>query len=256
MSIIAIIPARMASTRFPGKPLTRISGIPMIGHVFFRTRMAQTITDVYVATCDMEIMQYIESIGGSAVMTADTHERATDRTAEAAAKIEAWKKKSVEIVVMVQGDEPLVTPECIDRLVLPMLSDPSLEVTNLMAAIENDAEFNDPNVVKVVVDSDNNALYFSREPIPSKKKARSTVPMFKQLGIIAFRKRFLDKYLSLSPTILEKVESVDMLRIIEHGFPIRMVQSPVDLKSVDTPKDLVDVESIMTVDRLLHEYMH
>ena len=170
MNIVAVIPARMGSSRFPGKPLADIHGMPMIGHVFKRTAMCSLLAATYVATCDQEIFDYVISAGGRAVMTSDTHERCTDRTAEALEAIEIETGERVDIVVMVQGDEPMVSPEMIKASVQAMLDDPSVNVVNLMAEMKTTAEFEDPNEVKVVTDLKNNALYFSREPVPSRKK--------------------------------------------------------------------------------------
>ncbi|PIU54506.1 MAG: 3-deoxy-manno-octulosonate cytidylyltransferase, partial [Deltaproteobacteria bacterium CG07_land_8_20_14_0_80_60_11] len=152
MEIIAIIPARMGSSRFPGKPLALIHGMPMVGHVYFRTRMCRLLRETYVATCDREIFDYVHAVGGRAVMTLDSHERCSDRTAEAMLKIEAELGHPVDIVVMVQGDEPMVTPGMIEAAVSPMLQDSSIPVVNLMARIGTKEEFEDPNEVKVVVD--------------------------------------------------------------------------------------------------------
>ena len=222
-NIIAIIPARMASSRFPGKPMAEIHGIPMIGHVYFRTRMCPILNETYVATCDQEIFDYIVSIGGKAVMTAVSHERASDRTAEAMLKIESETGHKADIVVMVQGDEPMLTPAMIKQSVSTMRNDPSVQVLNLMAKIKTIEEFDDPNEVKVVVDSQSNAIYFSREPIPSRKKGVEDVPMLKQVCIIPFRRDFLLKFNKLESTPLEIIESVDMMRVIEHGCKVRMV---------------------------------
>src|SRR3989304_8143510 len=190
MNIIGIIPARMASSRFPGKPLAEICGIPMVGHVYFRSKLSKTLHEVYVATCDKEIADYIKSIGGKAIMTSDTHERASDRTAEAMLKIEKETRRKVDIVVMIQGDEPMICPEMIEKAVKPMFGDKNILITNLMAELKNEKEFEDPNEVKVVVDKFNNALYFSREPIPSRKKGAKQVPMLKQVCIIPFRRDY------------------------------------------------------------------
>ena len=186
MNIVGIIPARLASSRFPNKPLAKILGIPMIGHVYLRCRMCKALSEVYVATCDKEVVEYIESIGGKAIMTADTHERASDRTAEALLKIEKETGKRVDIVVMIQGDEPMVTPEMITNAVKPLIDDNSIKVSNLMANLKTKEEHEDANEVKIVVDKNNYALYFSREPIPSRKKGVENVPMLKQVCIIPF----------------------------------------------------------------------
>ena len=160
MKVIGIIPARIASSRLPGKPLAKICGIPMIGHVYYRSKMSKTLNQVYVATCDNEIANYIESIGGKAVMTANTHERASDRTAEAMSKIEKQIGGKVDIVVMIQGDEPMVYPEMIEESIKPMLNDSSINVVNLMATLKSKEEQNDPHEVKVVIDQNSFALYF------------------------------------------------------------------------------------------------
>jgi len=254
MNIIGIIPARMASSRFPGKPLAKILGIPMVGHVYFRSKISQTLDEVYVATCDKEILDYVKSIGGKAIMTLDSHERCTDRTAEAVEKIEAMTKSTVDIVVNIQGDEPMVLPEMIDQAVEPMLSDEFIVTTNLMAPMKSRKEHEDPNEVKVVVDQDNYALYFSREPIPSWKRGATEVPMLKQVCIIPFRRGFLFKFTQLEPTPLEKIESIDMLRAIEHGYKVKMVLTNFETYSVDTPEDLRFVEELMKNDPLVTKY--
>ena len=254
MKIIGIIPARMASSRLPGKPLAKICGIPMIGHVYYRSKMSKTLNQIYVATCDNEIANYIKSIGGKAVMTANTHERASDRTAEAMSKIEKQIGGKVDIVVMIQGDEPMVYPEMIEESIKPMLNDSSINVVNLMATLKSKEEQNDPHEVKVVVDQNSFALYFSREPIPSWKKGATSVPMLKQVCIIPFKRDFLIKFNALNSTPLEIVESVDMLRVLEHGYKVKMVLTKFDTYSVDTIDDLKKVEKLMASDLLMNQY--
>lgn len=254
LNIIGMIPARMASSRFPGKPMAKIQGIPMVGHCYLRCKMATLLSEVYVATCDEEIADYVRSIGGQAVMTADTHERASDRVAEAMLKIEGETGKRTHILVMIQGDEPMTVPEMIDEAVRPMLEDPSLKVVNLMAPMETIEEFEDPNEVKVVVDLQDNALYFSREPIPSRKKGVSDVPMMKQVCIIPFRRDFLLRFNELEPTPLEIIESVDMMRVLENGFQVKMIRTEFSTLSVDTEADLQRVDEKMATDQLMREY--
>ena len=254
MNAIGIIPARMASSRFPGKPLAKIRGIPMIEHVLKRSMMSKSLNDVYVATCDLEIKNAVESIGGKVVMTKDTHERASDRTAEAMSKIEREINKVVDIVVMVQGDEPMLHPEMIDNSIKPMLEDKSIQTVNLMSALQSIEEQEDPNEVKVVVDLNGFALYFSREPIPSWKKGAKEVPMYKQVCIIPFRRDFLIKFNEFAPTPLEIIESVDMLRVLEYGYRVKMVFSQYETYSVDTLEDLKKVESLMINDPLMKSY--
>lgn len=254
MNIIGMIPARMASTRFPNKPMAKILGIPMIGHVYYRCKMCTLLNDVWVATCDKEVYDYIESIGGKAVMTADTHERASDRCAEAMLKIEEQSGVRVDILSMIQGDEPMVYPEMIGEALQPMIDDDKILITNLLGEITSQEEFEDPNQVKVVVDKFSNALYFSREPIPSRKKYSGPVPMFKQVPIIPFRRDFLIEYNRMKQTPLEIIESVDMMRIVENGLKIRMVRTKFNTHAVDTTDDLLLVEQLMEIDHLVKIY--
>lgn len=254
MTIIGIIPARMGSSRFPGKPMAKIHGMEMIGHVLMRSQMSELLDDVYVATCDEDIAEYVGSIGGKAIMTSDCHERCTDRVAEALLYVEKEKSERVDIVVNIQGDEPMLTPGMIDEAVKPMLEDPSIVCVNLMAPLKTMAEHADPNEVKVVVDKDNFALYYSREPIPSRKKYAGDVPMNKQVCIMPFTRDFLILFNGLEPTPLEIIESVDMLRALEHGYKIKMVTTKYDTYSVDTQDDLKKVEQLMENDKLLKTY--
>ena len=233
-----------------------IHGIPMIGHCYLRSKMCETLSEVYVATCDQEIYDYIESIGGKAIMTADTHERASDRTAEALETIEKTTGEKVDIVVMLQGDEPMVTAEMIESAVRPLINDEDIKISNLMATMKTVAEHEDPNEVKVVVDKNNFALYFSREPIPSRKKGAEDVPMLKQVCVIPFDRDFLLQYNSMEQTPLEIVESVDMMRILENGMKVKMIFTEEDTYAVDTQEDLDHVIEKMKTDELLAEYLH
>jgi len=255
MEKIAIIPARMASSRFPGKPLAKIKGMPMIGHVYFRTKLCKQIDVVYVATCDSEIFEYIRSIGGKAVMTSETHERASDRAAEAVLTIEKDTGKKVDIVAMIQGDEPMVLPEMISKGIQPLIQTPSLKISNLIARINTLEEFNNSNVVKIVVDKDDYAIYLSREPIPSVSKYKKNITMLKQLGLIFFRKDFLIEYSRMQQTPLEIIESVDVLRIIENGIKIKTILTDFISLGVDTPEDLQKVEKIIEKDTLIKKYL-
>jgi len=254
MNIIAIIPARMGSSRFPGKPMADILGMPMIGHVYKRVKMSKSLNGVYVATCDREIHDYIISIGGKAVMTSDCHERCSDRCAEAMLKIERDENIKVDIMVMVQGDEPLTYPNMIDEAIEPMLKDKNIKITNLVANLKTIEEFEDPNEVKVVIDKYGNALYFSREPIPSRKKGIKDVPMRKQVCVIPFERDFLLEYNQMEPTLLEIIESVDMMRIIENGGKVKMIPTKYETKAVDTPRDLEKVVQMMKEDKLFEKY--
>ena len=254
MKAVAIIPARMGSSRFPGKPMAKILGMPMVGHCYFRTRMCVELKGTYVATCDRAIFDYVQAIGGQAVMTSDKHDRASDRAAEAMLKIEKKTGESIDIVVMVQGDEPMITPEMITESLKPFeLAD--VNVVNLMAPIYKDTEFNDPNEVKVVVNKQNEAMYFSREPIPSKRKGEIDGPMLKQVCIIPFRRDYLIKFNQMEETTLERIESVDMLRVLENGDTVQMVMTEKETYSVDTEEELNSVALKMKSDDLLARYM-
>ena len=254
MNIISIIPARMGSSRFPGKPMKDILGIPMIGHVYKRVKMCKNLNEVYVATCDKEIFDYVESIGGKAIMTSDSHERCTDRCAEAMMKIENETGEKCDIMVLVQGDEPLTFPQMIDEALKPMLNDSKVMITNLVADLDTIESFENPNEVKVVMDKKNNALYFSREPIPSRKKSTLKIPMKKQVCIIPFTRDFLLEYNEMEQTPLEEIESVDMMRIIENGGKIKMCETNYKTKAVDTEEDLALVCEIMKKDKLYEDY--
>lgn len=254
MKTVAIIPARMASTRFPNKPLTKICGVPMIGHIYHRVSMCKEFDTVYVATCDQEIVDYVESIGGKAVMTADTHERATDRTAEALFKIEEAHGKKFDVVAMVQGDEPLVDPAVLSRFVHEMEQNRDIPILNLMVAIQSDEEWESANTVKVVTDPNGFALYFSREPIPSKTKWKGPIDRKKQTGLIFFRRQDLIRFNEMRPTTLEQIESCDMLRVIEHGEKIKMIMTEEPALGVDVPSDVPKVEPYMSKDPLFAKY--
>lgn len=244
----------MGSSRFPGKPMADILGMPMIGHVYKRVKMSKTLSEVYVATCDQEIFDYIESIGGKAVMTSDCHERCSDRCAEAMLKIEKATNTKCDIMVMVQGDEPLTFPEMIDEAVQPMMEDKAVLITNLVADLDSIESFENPNEVKVVMDKLGNAIYFSREPIPSRKKGVLDVPMKKQVCVIPFTRDFLLEYNEMEPTPLEIIESVDMMRIIENGMKVKMVPTKFVTKAVDTEDDLKVVNEMMLKDSLYKTY--
>jgi len=254
MKAIGIIPARLAATRFPNKPMARICGMPMVGHCYHRARLSTGIEAAYVATCDQEISDYVESIGGVAIATANTHTRATTRTAEAVEHIEASAGEQIDIVVMVQGDEPLTRPETISET-LKHFTDPAVNIVNIMGRLGSREQFLDKNNVKVVVDQNQDAIYFSREPIPSPWKGVEGVLMYVQTGVIAFRRDALIHFNALPETMLEQAESVDMNRVLEHGGKIRMVLSEAQALSVDTPEELDLAERVMAEDPTLTRYL-
>jgi 3-deoxy-manno-octulosonate cytidylyltransferase (CMP-KDO synthetase) len=245
--IIAVIPARMGSSRFPGKPLALIRGRTMIEHVYQRAKMCDLLDKVYIATCDDEIRRAAEDFGGSVLMTSAVHERASDRVAEAARDLET------EIVVMIQGDEPMITPAMIYSAIAPMIDDPTINCVNLAQAIVSRDELLDPNTIKVVRNLNGDALYFSRLPIPATGFSENDL-FFKQVCVIPFRRDFLEKFSALPPTSLEKAESIDMLRAIEHGEKIRIVETTTQTHAVDTPEDLRLVELLMKNDWLIPRY--
>ena len=254
VSNIVIIPARLGASRFPGKPMKLMVGMPMIGHCYFRSKLADNIDEVYVATCDQEIFEYVQSIGGKAIMTSDAHDRASTRAAEALEIIERESGQKVDIVVMVQGDEPLVSPQSVSEI-LSHFSDPSVEIANIMSQFRTLSSFEDRNNVKVVVNQRNDALYFSREPIPSPWKGWEDSSCFMQTGIIAFRKDALHHFNSMDETMLERVESIDMNRVLETGGAVRMTLPDGSLIGVDTPEELVQAEGLLKKDPVTEQYM-
>ncbi len=244
MKILAIIPARMGSSRFPGKPLALINNKPMIGHVYENISECKILNRTVVATCDQEIKEYITSIGGEAVMTSNLHERASDRAAEALVFLEKKYKTKYDIVVMVQGDEPMTEAKMIEEALRPMIEDPSINVVNLVAKIKDSNEFFDKNCIKVVMDKNEDALYFSREPIPYQNH-KNHIQMNKQVCVIPFKRKFLFDYQNMDPTPLEIAESIDMMRVLENGFKVRMVPTSYNTHAVDTEDDLKKVEKLM-----------
>ncbi|MAG68952.1 MAG: 3-deoxy-manno-octulosonate cytidylyltransferase [Acidobacteria bacterium] len=243
MRLIAIIPARMRSSRFPGKPMAELLGSPMIRYVYESTVLSPLVDLTVVATCDEEIAEYVASIGGRAVMTSDEHVRATDRCAEALQTVEEEDGVRFDIVVMVQGDEPMTHPGMITEAVEPLLDDPSIPVTTLLGRISSIDELRDPNCIKVVCDQSGNALYFSRAPIAG---AVEDPAIGRHVAIISFRRNFLLQYALMATTPLESSEAIDMLRILEHGHQVRMVPTQHSSHPVDTPEDLQRVAELMT----------
>ncbi len=253
MNVIGIVPARLDATRFPNKPMALIHGLPMVEHCYHRTRLASGIAVAYVATCDDEIADHIRRIGGIPIMTATTHTRATTRTAEALQHVEVATGERVDVVVMVQGDEPLIPPETIAET-LRHFGDPTVEIVNIMSRLRTNEQFVDRNNVKVVVNQNNDALYFSREAIPSPWRGLDGVPMYMQTGIIAFRRDALLRFNGMPETRLEQIESVDMNRVLETGGRIRMVLTEAITIGVDTPQELKDAEALLKGDLSMARY--
>ncbi|MER0204366.1 3-deoxy-manno-octulosonate cytidylyltransferase (CMP-KDO synthetase) [Nitrosomonas oligotropha] len=249
MKTIAVIPARMGSSRFPGKPIAKILGRPMIEHIYKRVAMSKSLDATYIATCDEEIRQIAEGFGAKVIMTSDTHERASDRVAEAVVYLDA------DLIVMVQGDEPMTHPDMIDTAVAPFKDDPKLGCVNLVRKIDHETDYLDANTIKVVMNQHNDALYMSRRPIPTiAKTGFANTAAYKQVCIIPFRRSTLYQYTHLTPTPLEQLESIDMLRLLEHGMQVKMVPTEYNTQAVDTPEDLARVEKLMAADPLLSQY--
>jgi 3-deoxy-manno-octulosonate cytidylyltransferase (CMP-KDO synthetase) len=248
MNVAAVIPARMGSTRYPGKPLCDIHGMTMIEHVYRRTRMSDAVDETYIATPDEKIKQETESFNGEVIMTG-SHPRATDRVAEAARDLDA------DIIVVMQGDEPLVYPNMLDDAIEPVRDEDNIKVTNLAKPILKEAEYRDPNNVKVVVDENRNALYFSRSPIPHIHKGNyEEAPVYHQVCVIPFEREFLFNFTSMKETDIERIESVDMLRLLENGYDVRLVKTDRQTYPIDTPEDHKKVNKIMSEDPLFKKY--
>src|SRR3972149_3348679 len=247
MNVIAIIPARYGSTRLDGKPLLDIGGKPMVQWVYERAKKAKLIRDVMVATDDKRVMSAVERFGGKAVMTSSSHRSGTDRIAEAAGSLNA------DVIVNVQGDEPLIEPEMIDEAIKPLLAESSLLISTLKTRIANEEELKDPNVVKVVTDREGFAIYFSRLPIPYVRESsefgvRSSelkATYYKHIGLYVYRKDFLLKFAKMKPTPLEDAEKLEQLRVLENGYKIKVVETKYNSVGVDTQEDLEKVRKIV-----------
>ncbi len=241
MKVAAFIPARFGSTRLDGKPLADIVGKPMIQWVYERAMASRLVDDVVVATDDERVVDAVKAFGGAVVMTSPEHISGTDRVGEAAAASKA------DIIVNIQGDEPLIEPAMIDAAVEPMIADPGLSVCTLMTRITDEREYMDPNVVKVVVDSKGFALYFSRSPIPFSKAPfkGGAPPLFKHVGLYVYRREFLKKFTAMKPTPLEEAEGLEQLRVLQNGLRIKVVETPYNPVSVDTPEDLETVRKMV-----------
>ena len=238
MKILCVIPARYASTRLPGKPLKDVAGKPMICRVYDRASQAKTLAGVVVATDDERILRAVEDHGGRAMMTAKDHPTGTDRLAEVA---EAYP--DVDLIINVQGDEPLIEPPLIDELGRAFDGDAELQMATVMTPMEDEAEQKNPNNVKVVTDKNGCALYFSRSLLPYPRNDAGT-PVYKHIGIYAYRRDFLLAYAKMAPTPLERTESLEQLRALENGYKIKCIRTNARFVGVDTPEDLAKVNEI------------
>jgi len=235
----AIIPARYESSRLPGKALADIAGRPMIEHVYRRAAAASSIARVIVATDDRRIFDTVQRFGGEVMMTSPAHQSGTDRLAEAAAAIDA------DLIVNVQGDEPLLSADTIDAAVAPFAGDPALEMSTLRRAIADDDERVNPNVTKVVVDRDGYALYFSRAPIPFTRAGQPPAPAWVHVGLYVYRRATLLRLAQLPQTAMERAEALEQLRALEHGIRIKTVTTAHASIGVDTPEDLERVRALI-----------
>ena len=235
VSVVAIIPARYESSRFPGKALADIGGRPMIEHVYRRTSAARSVGVVIVATDDQRICDAVEAFGGRAQLTSPKHASGTDRLAEVAAGL------TCDVVVNVQGDEPLIEPSMIDDAIAPFRMDRALQMTTLMRRIDDRSDLENPNVTKVVVDREGYALYFSRAPIPFTRQGCPPAPAWRHIGLYVYRRECLVRLTSLPPTAMEQAEALEQIRALEYGVRIKAIETIHDSMGVDTPEDLVRV---------------
>lgn len=237
MNVLCVIPARYASTRLPGKPLKDIAGKPMVCRVYDRAAQAEKVSDTLVATDDVRILTAVQEHGGRAMMTRKDHPTGTDRLAEVAAA-----HPEADLIVNVQGDEPLIEPSLIDRLVDVFEEEPDLPMATVMTKITDEEEQRNPNNVKVVTNKDGYALYFSRSLLPYPRHAGC--PVYKHIGIYAYRRDFLLRYAAMAPTPLETAESLEQLRALENGYRIKVVETEAQFVGVDTAEDLEKVNAI------------
>ena len=252
--VLGIIPARMASSRFPSKPLVKIYNIPMIGHCYLRSKLSKLLTDCYVATPDLEIKNYIKSINGKYVMTSHKHKMCHDRVVEAVKKIEKNKKIKYDIIVNIQGDLPMVFPDMIDQVITPLIKSRLVKTTTMKDQIFDKKDFFDPNRVKVITDINNDLIIVSREPIPSSKKFNKSFKKYKHVALRAYKRKFFKQISNLKMTPTEKIEAIDELRLIENGIKIRTVFTKKITETVDTIQDLKKVIGMMKHDKLRKKY--
>jgi len=239
--VIAVIPARYASTRLPGKPLVPLAGKPMVQHVYERVKRAQTVHRVMVATDDQRIVDAVAAFGGEARMTRSDHRTGTERIAEVAVH------EAGDVFVNVQGDEPLIDPVAIDTAVGALLEEPQAQISTVATPIRHAGDIMDPNVVKTVLDFDGNALYFSRAPIPWIRDTQQKVHVkyWKHLGLYVFQREALLEFPTLPQGELEKIEQLEQLRWLENGWKIRVAEVAHDAVSVDVPEDVARVEKLI-----------
>jgi 3-deoxy-manno-octulosonate cytidylyltransferase (CMP-KDO synthetase) len=241
MKAIGVIPARFASTRFPGKVLALIAGKPMIEHVWRRAKECRELNDLLIACDDPKVFKTAQDFGAKAVMTKPEHPSGSDRIAEAVGKLD------FDIVVNIQGDEPFIESRVIDGLVKALKEDATASVATVIKEIKKDDDIRNPNVVKVVVDIKKYALYFSRSTIPFNRNGQPVAGLkyFKHIGLYAYRKEFLMAYKDWPASKLETAEQLEQLRILEAGYKIKTIETDVETLAVDTPEDLANIEKFV-----------
>jgi len=243
MKIIALIPARFNSKRFPGKALADIMGKPMIQRVYEQVIKSSIVDEVYVATDSKKIFSAIADIGGKAIMTGSQCNSGTDRVAEAARTLTL---DANDIIINIQGDQPVLQPECLNELVQPFFDTPGLPMATLASLLDDEASINDPNNVKVLIDAHGYAIYFSRAKIPFDRDKNKYVLYYKHLGIYAYTNVFLQEFTKLSNAPFEDIEKLEQLRAIYHGHKIGISITTYDSPSVDDATDIHKVEAILT----------
>lgn len=239
VQVLGVIPARYAAQRFPGKPLALIAGKPLVQRVYERARLARRLDAVVVATDDERIANAVRGFGGDVVMTSPECPSGTDRAAEVA------RQRRCDLIVNIQGDEPLMRPEMIDALVTGIEEDTGCVMATLARRIEDAESLANPNVVKVVFAHNGRALYFSRHAIPFQRDAQGGAGHFKHLGIYAYRREFLLQFVTMPPSGLERTEKLEQLRVLENGYAIQVLVTPHDSLGVDAPEDVARVEAAL-----------
>lgn len=242
MRIIAVIPSRYGSTRFEGKPLALIAGKSMIQMVYESAARSKSVSEVVVATDDQRIHEAVNRFGGQAMMTSSAHRSGTDRVAEVAERL---RLAPDEIVINIQGDQPLVHPDCFDAVAEPLVTSPDIGMSTLGYEITDRREYHNPKDCKLVMDHQGFALYFSRAPIPFARDGGETFPVYKHLGVYAYTRRFLDLFRHLPTGSLEEIEKLEQLRALEHGHRIKVVITPHDSPEVDLPEDIPRIERLI-----------
>lgn len=241
MNILAVIPARYDSVRFPGKPLVMLGDRPMVQWVYEAAKRCPAFTQVVVATDSEWIAECVKGFGGVVEMTHSNHATGTDRVAEVAERY-----PEMTAIANVQGDQPFATPEMLSQLVSPYLCGETPDMTTLACPLDSKTGYHDPNLVKVICDLHDRALYFSRAPIPYVRNHPGAVPVYHHLGLYAFRREFLAEYARLAPTPLEQCEGLEQLRVLEHGYQITVCQTAIAVPEINTPEDLLQAQSFLT----------